>query len=72
MVFHSLRDTFNNTLTIANVARDLILYLMGHSLTDTNSISYLAPPQIPRLKAEAIDKLDFVEDSGGVMHRLVL
>jgi len=72
MVFHSLRDTFNNTLTIANVSRDLIFYLMGHSLTDTNSISYLAPPQIPRLKVDAIDKLDFVEDSGGVMLRLVL
>lgn len=75
MVFHSFRDTFNNTLAdpSLNVPDRLRYALMGHSTSgDTNETNYTRKISVSEAKAHGIDKLDFVETVGGVTHRLVL
>ena len=75
MVFHSFRDTFNNTLAepSAGVPERLRYALMGHSMTDnTNFTSYTKTITVSVAKERGIDKLDFVETVAGVTHRLVL
>lgn len=71
-VLHSLRDTFNNTLSLAGVPDNVLYPLMGHEQGDTNSVHYRKPPTLHRLKVEGIAKLVFVETVGGVTHTLSL
>jgi integrase len=75
MVFHSFRDTFNNTLadTSRNVSDRLRYALMGHSTSgDTNETNYTKKIPVSNAKIDGIDKLDFVETVGGVTHTLIL
>lgn len=70
-VLHSFRDTFNNVLVRAGVDPDLRLTMMGHAQGDANSLFYLTPAGLQRLKT-GLDKLVFVAEDGGETHRLVL
>lgn len=75
MVFHSFRDTFNNTLAepSAQVQERLRYALMGHSKDgDTNALNYTKTIKVSDNKTWGVDKLDFVETVAGVTHRLVL
>jgi integrase len=75
MVFHSFRDTFNNTLAepSAQVQERLRYALMGHSKEgDTNALNYTKTIKVSDNKTWGVDKLDFVETVGGITHKLVL
>jgi integrase len=64
-VFHSMRDTFNNTLEKNGVPELVRSALMGHANSSTNSTSYTMASGLERLKEEGIDKLTFEEKIGG-------
>lgn len=75
MVFHSFRDTFNNTLAepSAAVPERLRYALMGHSMVgDTNASNYTKSISVSDAKTHGIDKLVFIQTAGGVTHKLVL
>jgi len=72
MVFHSLRDTFNNVCeTSSGITPEVRYTLMGHG-QGVNEKSYLEPKAIQRLKTQGIDLLRYVETVGAETHSLVL
>lgn len=71
-VFHSLRDTFNNTLEKNGVPAGVRFALMGHSDGSTNSQSYTSPSTLERLQLEGVNQLIFKEKIGGEEYELKL
>jgi len=73
MVFHSLRDTFNNICEVSiGVTPEVRYTLMGHEQGGSNEKNYLEPKTLQRLKHDGIDLLVYAETVAGVTHQLVL